>query len=230
MTIRPGGICRRPANVRSWRSSGRPPSLRWVMVSRRSFGLTIGFVAPAFAFLRHLYVFAAVPPIRRKIVVAEALQGRAWVGYITGPLTVQLLTEFVHLWGMPEEVQFLHNTPDTFSWRLSPSAYGAMFFGSSTPLGAKQIWKTSAPPRVRFFFWLVMHKRCWTAETKRHRHGLQDSETCVICDQAPETMNHLLLGCVFSREVWGIWLRKLHLHDLVVVQEEQALHAMVASK
>lgn len=61
-------------------------------------------------------------------------------------------------------------TPDVFRWRFmadgdvfrwrfmadgaysSVSAYGAMFIGWSRPLGAKEIWKTSAPPKVRLFF------------------------------------------------------------------------------
>jgi hypothetical protein len=34
--------------------------------------------------------------------------------------------------------------------------------GCSRPLGATQIWKTSAPPRIKLFFWLVLHKKCWT--------------------------------------------------------------------
>jgi hypothetical protein len=87
------------------------------------------------------------------------------------------------------------------------SAYGAMFVGSSRPLGAKQIWKTSAPPRVKFFFRLVMHGHCWTAH-KRRRHGLQESDACIICDQAVETMDHIILGCVFGREVWASCLRR----------------------
>jgi hypothetical protein len=77
------------------------------------------------------------------------------------------------------------------------SAYGAMFLGSSSPLGAKQLWKTAAPPRVRFFFWLVMHGRCWTAN-RRFRHGLQPDDRCVFCDQSSETMEHVLLGCPYS--------------------------------
>jgi hypothetical protein len=30
-----------------------------------------------------------------------------------------------------------------------------------------------ASPKVRFFFWLALHGRCWTAN-RRMRHGLQD--------------------------------------------------------
>jgi hypothetical protein len=105
---------------------------------------------------------------------------------------------------------------------LAASAYGAMFIGSSSPLGAKQIWKTVAPPRIRFFYWLVMHGRCWTAE-RRFRHGLQQSDTCIFCDQGSETMDHILLQCYFSREVWHVWLDKMHLQEIVIINDEQAL-------
>ena len=47
----------------------------------------------------------------------------------------------------------------------------------------------------------MMHGHCWTA-ARRHCHGLQSSEECIIYDQAPETMDHLLLGSVYSREIW----------------------------
>lgn len=98
------------------------------------------------------------------------------------------------------------------------SAYGAMFVGAIRMTGAKQIWKASAPPRVKYFFWLAFHERCWTAD-RRHRHGLQDSGVCIFCDQEPETIDHLLLNCVFSREVWKAGLRLLHLDAIVNVYE-----------
>jgi len=104
-----------------------------------------------------------------------------------------------------------------------------MFLGSSSPLGAKQIWKTSAPPHVKFFFWLVMHGRCWTAD-RRFRHGLQESNTCVICDQEAETMDHILLGCSFSREVWAAWVQRLHLQSLVLLQEQEAIQWWLSTR
>jgi len=36
-------------------------------------------------------------------------------------------------------------------------------------------------------------------------------------------MDHILLGCSFSREVWDYWIRKLHLQNVIVVQEERAI-------
>jgi hypothetical protein len=172
--------------------------------------------------LQHLAptVFAAVKPRKRKATVADALNDFAWVRHIAGPRTMQLVVEFGRICDLLEHIQ-LTQQPDTFSWRLSEdqnysaaSAYGAMFLGSSTPIAAKEIWKTAAPPLVRFFFWLVMHGRCWTA-ARRFRHGLQSTDACVLCDQASDTMDHLLLGCCFSKEVWHIWLSKLHLVHVV---------------
>jgi len=36
-------------------------------------------------------------------------------------------------------------------------------------------------------------------------------------------MDHLILGCVFSREVWDSCLQSFLLHDLVVVQQEDIM-------
>jgi hypothetical protein len=119
-------------------------------IDRWLHGSSVKSIAPA--------VFAAVSARKKKASVAEALHGNAWIRHITGPLTMQVLLEFDHLCDLLEGVK-LSTQPDTFSWRptadqnyLAASAYGAMFLGSSSPLGAKLIWKTSAPPRVKFFF------------------------------------------------------------------------------
>jgi len=103
-----------------------------------------------------------------------------------------------------------------------------MFFGCSKPLGAALIWKTSAPSRVKFF-WLALHGKCWTAH-RRWRHGLQDQNSCIICDQSAETLDHIILGCVFSREVWTVCLKMFHLLRLVPAQEERIMVWWTASR
>jgi hypothetical protein len=55
--------------------------------------------------------------------------------------------------------------------------------------------------KCKFFAWLVLHGRCWTSD-RLHRHGLKDSDSCALCAQAVETLDHLLVDCVFSRETW----------------------------
>uniref|UniRef100_A0A453NPX8 Reverse transcriptase zinc-binding domain-containing protein n=2 Tax=Aegilops tauschii subsp. strangulata TaxID=200361 RepID=A0A453NPX8_AEGTS len=49
-----------------------------------------------------------------------------------------------------------------------------------------------------------------TRSSRLARRGLPHLERCPLCDQAPETMNHLLLGCTFARQIWHevlSWLR-----------------------
>lgn len=60
-------------------------------------------------------VFAAVPKRRRSTSVADALNNRAWVHQIAGPRTMRLLTEFMDLWGIVEQVQLTPGVPNTFN-------------------------------------------------------------------------------------------------------------------
>lgn len=83
----------------------------------------------------------------------------------------------------------------------SSSAYQAFFLGRIKMFGAKELWATLAPPKVKLFFWLALHKRLWTAE-RRRRHGLQQNDSCALCLQESETADHLLVACVFTRELW----------------------------
>uniref|UniRef100_A0A453CR15 Reverse transcriptase zinc-binding domain-containing protein n=1 Tax=Aegilops tauschii subsp. strangulata TaxID=200361 RepID=A0A453CR15_AEGTS len=48
---------------------------------------------------------------------------------------------------------------------------------------------------------LVYQGRCWTAD-RLARRGLPHAPLCLLCDQEPETMQHPLAGCSFSRQVW----------------------------
>lgn len=52
---------------------------------------------------------------------------------------------------------------------------------------------------------------------------MQDSDTCILCDQEAETIDHIILGCSFSRVVWYLCLSRLHLQDLVLLQDGRAL-------
>lgn len=70
-------------------------------------------------------------------------------------------------------------------------------------------------PRLNedFFLWLVAHNRCWTAD-RLARRGLDHPPICPLCDQEEETLDHLLVSCVFSRIFWFQLLRTFDLHRL----------------
>jgi len=108
-----------------------------------------------------------------------------------------------------ETFQLSPHTSDRFIWKWTASgtynassAYRAFFIGMTSLPGAKFVWRAAVPPKVKFFFWLALHGRLWTAD-HRKRHGLQPEATCALCDQDGETTDHLLASCPFTREVWA---------------------------
>ena len=118
--------------------------------------------------------------------------------------------------GIESSTQILVTTPDQLCWKWAAggtysakSCYLATFQGSTTSCSWKMIWKNWAPPRVKFFHWLADQDRCWTTE-RLARHGLPHHPRCTLCDQAVETIHHLMLQCPFARQTWHeilAWLR-----------------------
>lgn len=82
------------------------------------------------------------------------LPQRAWVRDIVGALTMQVLLGYIRIWELTADVVLDPEARDALRWRWSAdgaysatSAYQAMFFGSTRPLGARQLWKTRAPQK-----------------------------------------------------------------------------------
>ncbi|WVZ95337.1 hypothetical protein U9M48_041118 [Paspalum notatum var. saurae] len=157
----------------------------------------------------------AVPPRFRRRSVREGILNSSWVSDIKGPLNEVAIAEYVEVWERVRNVTLSTGVDDQFRWRWtlngvysSASAYQACFLGSTVFLGAKFLWKAKVPPKAKFFAWLAAQDRCWTSE-RRRRHGLQDSDVCVLCDQEVESINHLLLSCSFSLELWFAVFRRL---------------------
>jgi hypothetical protein len=49
--------------------------------------------------------------------------------------------------------------------------------------------------------WLASLNRWWTVD-RLARRGLDHPIHCMLCEQEEETIQHILVSCVFSREVW----------------------------
>ncbi|GJN32009.1 hypothetical protein PR202_gb20476 [Eleusine coracana subsp. coracana] len=146
---------------------------------------------------------AAVSGRRRKTrTVQQALTDRTWISDITGALTVGVILEYLQLWDLIQDIVLQPEIEDTHIWRLSPSGkYSAKsaymsLFGGATLFGPwERIWHSWAPLKCHFFLWLVAHKWCWMAD-RLARHGLPHPEVCPLCDQAEESIDHLLVQCV----------------------------------
>lgn len=171
-------------------------------------------------------LFQAIPRRRRQRSVLEGLTNRSWVLDISGAPTAAVLCDYVLLWEKLENVQLQPNEPDRFIWKWTPdgkysasSAYKS-FIGMKSLVGAKHLWRVSAPPKVKFFFffWIALHGRLWTAD-RRKRHGLQQDAACALCSQEDETYDHLLASCVVAREVWLRLLHQVGLQSLAPQQD-----------
>lgn len=139
-------------------------------------GCTIESLAPT--------VFAGIPPrIRKKRTVAEALENGTWLQDIRsgGDLSWHGIREFLRLWNYLLNIA-LTDHEDHHIWKYeasgcysSKSAYKAYFNGSVTFEPWCRIWKTWAPQKCKFFLWLAIKNRCWTAD-RLARRGLDHPE------------------------------------------------------
>jgi hypothetical protein len=111
----------------------------------------------------------------------------------------------------------------------SHSTYAAMFIGQSGLQGAAQLWKTKASSEHKFFFWLAMQDRCWTND-RRQRHGISNEATYTLCQQQIKSMDHLIVTCVFSREVWFTMLQKCGWQDLSLAANDALVHWCIRSR
>jgi len=136
------------------------------------------------------------------------MHDRQWVRGIQGGLSVTAIAEYLQLWSRLDNVQLQPAQDDQCIWRWTnngqysaKSAYLMLHQGSATFPGHKLIWQTWAPLKVKIFLWLAFRQRHWTAD-RRARHGLETHTNCPLCDQEPETSDHLFASCSVTLQVW----------------------------
>lgn len=142
---------------------------------------------------------------KRSKLVSDALLNDSWAGDIGPNLSLQALQEFLRLW--PLVTQLTDDVEDvvTWSWEKNGqysarSAYAARFMGLVVSSTSAFTWKSRAPLQCRFFAWLALKNGCWTSD-RLARRGLPQQDTCPLCNQHEETIQHLLVNCVFAKQV-----------------------------
>lgn len=63
------------------------------------------------------------------------------------------------------------------------------------------VWTVGGIPKHSFLCWLFILNRCPTRD-RLLRWGLQISPSCLLCNAASESRDHLLFNCSFS---WSLW-------------------------
>jgi hypothetical protein len=144
---------------------------------------------------------------RKNITVQTAMNNGRWMKGLQRINSPSLIDQFVKLWSSLQLVQ-LSDTADTITWRQSndntysaASAYEACFLGRVQKPLIAAAWDVRTEGKIKFFLWLLIQNRLWTADRLQAR-GWPHQDKCCLCDQLPENVDHLFLECSYSKEVW----------------------------
>lgn len=121
---------------------------------------------------------------------------------------------YFRFWEMLENTHLQLDAQDQHIWKLSSSGIYYVFFARAIRFAPwKQIWKSRVPLWRKIFIWLAVLNHYWTAD-RLSKWGVPHPVACRLCDQSPETINHLLILCVVLREVWYTVFQKIGLQAI----------------
>jgi hypothetical protein len=107
-------------------------------------------------------------------------------------------------------VQVKSNNNDNLCWKPTTqkgfkvsSYYEVLNSREDYSFPWKSIWKPKVPSRVSVFVWVASLRKILTADNLRTWNIILVSWSCP-CKAAGEMVDHLLLHCAFSKEVWDM--------------------------
>ncbi|OVA17172.1 Reverse transcriptase zinc-binding domain [Macleaya cordata] len=119
--------------------------------------------------------------------------------------------EFAQLSGMLSSY-VLQEGGDSRVWRWEKggvfsveSCYAAIHKGGIENFYHNSIWDTLIPTKISFFIWLVHHNSAPTQDILAKK-GMIIVNRCYLCRSDGESVNHMLLHCPFTREIWTSFL------------------------
>ena len=63
------------------------------------------------------------------------------------------------------------------------------------------VWNNWAPPKHKFFAWLIIQDRVWTAD-RLQRRGWPNCGLCQLCKREPETAAHIIFRSRYTVRIW----------------------------
>jgi hypothetical protein len=75
------------------------------------------------------------------------------------------------------------------------------------------IWKCWAPSKCKFFAWLLLQNRIWTADRLQQREW-PNNYFCQLCFRNLETAHHLFYECPITRKIWDAIATRLGMPQL----------------
>lgn len=68
----------------------------------------------------------------------------------------------------------------------------------------KRLWSLKVPPKVNHLMWRAA-SGCLLTKTQLFQKHVDINVACPMCNQDPETIEHVLLNCSFARDCWRCW-------------------------
>ncbi|KAL6194501.1 hypothetical protein ACLB2K_035585 [Fragaria x ananassa] len=65
----------------------------------------------------------------------------------------------------------------------------------------KKLWSLDIQPKIKFFRWLMLRGRLKTQD-RLSRFGIVQDNSCPLCNEDNETMDHLFGYCKYAKEIW----------------------------
>ena len=159
---------------------------------------------------------------KKNCTVGDAINSNNWVRNVRldESFTNDHLHQYFELWLLLLDVHLDPHMPDDIHWKLTESgeytaksAYKMQFMGTIASAMEKTIWKNWGPPKTKFFAWLAIQNRIWTAD-RLERRGLPNCGLCPFCNQVTESVSHIFTQCRLMRRVWDLVIEWLGLHTL----------------
>ena len=116
------------------------------------------------------------------------------------------------MWSL-DDLHLSPSVPDARLWPLSSSGLFSLksfflalsqFFGSPQVFPSKFIWNSQVPFKVKFFVWLVAHKKVNTNDMLQVRRPYEalSPDICILCMKHEESVDHLFLHCSLTIGLW----------------------------
>ncbi|XP_072146649.1 uncharacterized protein [Setaria viridis] len=131
--------------------------------------------------------------IRNSRTVSQALLNRRWTQDIRGGRTVQGLVEYIDLWERMPEIILDQGREDTFRWRWTVDAPGCKVQLGSGTVGHHL--KSNFSPG-----WQLSGAS--GLPTVVDDTDLMHMISAGLCDQEDETSDHILVNCVYAKDIW----------------------------
>ena len=160
----------------------------------------------------------------------EGLSDGRWLLDISGEVNFVGHMQLLHLNLALSTIIRDPASEDRFSWPADPSGvytakstYNRLCQGTERAPYATCIWISWAILKCKIFAWLAVQHRIWSSD-RRARHGLQsDPSACYTCLQDEDNTEHILIQCVYAREVWHYMFEELSLRGSIPTQADTLL-------